>query len=100
MAAAVQTSIEPATGESLGSVPVTAPGDVARAVEESAAVQPLWAQLRLADRARYLRRAAQALIDERADLVRLIAREQGRPVAEAELMEVLPALETLTRLAE
>jgi acyl-CoA reductase-like NAD-dependent aldehyde dehydrogenase len=100
MAAAVQESIEPATGEPLGSVPVTAPGDVADAVAESAEVQPLWAQLRLADRARYLRRAAQALIDERADLVRLIAREQGRPVAEAELMEVLPAIETLNWLAE
>ena len=100
MAAAVQESIEPATGNALGAVPVTAPGDVERAVAESAAVQPLWAQLRLADRARYLRRAAQALIDERADLVRLIAREQGRPVAEGELMEVLPAIETLIWLAE
>ncbi|HEX8084078.1 MAG TPA: aldehyde dehydrogenase family protein [Solirubrobacteraceae bacterium] len=100
MAAAVQESIEPATGATLGTVPVTAPGDVERAVAEAAAVQPLWAQLRLEDRARYLRRAAQALIDERVDLVRLIAREQGRPVAEAELMEVLPAIETLLWLAE
>ncbi|HEX8207327.1 MAG TPA: aldehyde dehydrogenase family protein [Solirubrobacteraceae bacterium] len=96
----VQESIEPATGTVLGSVPVTAPGDVAAAVEAAAAVQPLWAQLRLEDRARYLRRAAQALIDERADLVRLIAREQGRPVAEAELMELLPAIETLLWLAD
>jgi succinate-semialdehyde dehydrogenase/glutarate-semialdehyde dehydrogenase len=99
-AATLQESIEPATGKPLGSVPVTAPADVALAVEESAAVQPLWAQLRLADRARYLRRAAQALIDERAELVRLVAREQGRPVAEAELMELLPAIETLIWLAE
>ncbi|HEV2814373.1 MAG TPA: aldehyde dehydrogenase family protein, partial [Solirubrobacteraceae bacterium] len=100
MSAAVQESIEPATGKPLGSVPVTAPGAVEAAVQEAAAVQPLWAQLRLADRARYLRRAAQALIDERAELVRLIAREQGRPVVEAELMEVLPAIETLIWLAE
>ncbi|HEX8121672.1 MAG TPA: aldehyde dehydrogenase family protein [Solirubrobacteraceae bacterium] len=99
-AAALQESIEPATGAVLGSVPATAPEDVALAVEEAAAVQPLWAQLRLADRARYLRRAAQALIDERRELVELIAREQGRPVAEAELMEVLPAIETLLWLAE
>ena len=95
-----QESLEPATGRTLGSVPVTAPDDVELAVAEAAAVQPLWAQLRLADRARYLRRAAQALIDERAELVELIAREQGRPVAEAELMEVLPAIETLIWLAE
>jgi acyl-CoA reductase-like NAD-dependent aldehyde dehydrogenase len=97
---AVQESIEPATGAVLGSVPATAPGDVAAVVEAAAAVQPLWAQLRLEDRARYLRRAAQALIDERTELVRLIAREQGRPVAEAELMELLPAIETLLWLAD
>lgn len=99
-AATLQESIEPATGRPLGSVPVTPPDGVERAVEESAAVQPLWAQLRVSDRARYLRRAAQALIDERAELVRLIAREQGRPVAEAELMELLPAIETLIWLAD
>ena len=93
-------SIEPATGSVLGSVRLTAPEDVAPAVQEAAEVQPLWAQLRLQDRARYLRRAAQALIDERAETVRLIAREQGRPVAEAEMMELLPAIETLLWLAE
>jgi acyl-CoA reductase-like NAD-dependent aldehyde dehydrogenase len=96
----VQESVEPATGRVLGSVPVTRPEDVAAAVEGSAAVQPLWAQLRVSDRARYLRRAAQALIDEMDDIVRLVAREQGRPLAEAHLMELLPAVETLQWLAE
>jgi acyl-CoA reductase-like NAD-dependent aldehyde dehydrogenase len=99
-AAVVQESIEPATGRPLGSVPVTAPEDVGRAVAGAAAVQPLWAQLRLADRARYMTRAAQALIDEFPELVELVCREQGRPRAEAELMEVLPAIETLLWLAE
>ncbi|CAA9514654.1 MAG: Aldehyde dehydrogenase [uncultured Solirubrobacteraceae bacterium] len=93
-------SIEPATGRPLGSVAITPPEDVERVVAGSAAVQPLWAQLRLADRARYMNRAAQALIDEFAELVELVSREQGRPRAEAELMEVLPAIETLRWLAE
>jgi acyl-CoA reductase-like NAD-dependent aldehyde dehydrogenase len=100
VSAAVQESIEPATGRPLGFVPLTAPEDVERAVAASAAVQPLWAQLRLEDRARYLRRAAQALIDERADVVGLVAREQGRPATEARLMEVLPAIETLLWVAD
>ena len=97
---AVQESIEPATGAVLATVPVTAPEDVAAAVAGAAAVQPLWAQLRPADRARYLRRAAQALVDELPQVVRLVVREQGRPVAEAEHMELLPAIETLLWLAE
>jgi acyl-CoA reductase-like NAD-dependent aldehyde dehydrogenase len=99
-AAAVLESIEPATGRPLGSVAVTPPEDVAAAVAGAAAVQPLWAQLRLADRARYMNRASQALIDEFPELVELVCREQGRPRAEAELMEVLPAIETLRWLAE
>jgi succinate-semialdehyde dehydrogenase/glutarate-semialdehyde dehydrogenase len=79
---------------------VTTPDGVAQAVRDAAAVQPLWAQLRLTDRARYMRRAAQAVIDEHDELVQLIAREQGRPVAEAAHMELLPSIETLLWLAE
>jgi len=100
MGAAVQESLEPATGAVLGSVPLTPPEAVPGAVAAAAAVQPLWAQLRLEDRARYLRRAAQVLIDESDALATLVAREQGRPRAEAELMELLPAIETLLWLAE
>ena len=100
MSAAVQESLEPATGHALGTVAVSSADDVARAVAGAAAVQPLWAQLRLDDRARYKRRAAQAVIDEFDELVELICREQGRPRAEAELMEVLSAVELLRWLAE
>lgn len=96
---AVQETFEPSTGAVLGTVTVTDPADVAGVVAGAAAVQPLWAQLRPRDRARYMKRAAQAVIDEMPELVRLIAREQGRPVAEAEHMEVLPAIETLHWLA-
>ncbi len=97
---AVQESLEPLTGAVLGAVALTPPEAVAGAVAAAAAVQPLWAELRLADRARYLRRAAQVLIDDAEALAVLVAREQGRPRTEAELMELLPAVETLLWLAE
>jgi len=90
----------PATGETLGAVTMTAPKDVAGVVRGAAAVQRLWAQLRLQDRARYMERAAQAVIDEAPELAELLCREQGRPRAEVELMELLPAVETLQWLAE
>jgi acyl-CoA reductase-like NAD-dependent aldehyde dehydrogenase len=93
-------SFSPATGELLGAVPTTAARDVAAAVDESAAVQRLWAQLRPTDRARYMQRAAQAVIDEFDELVELVCREQGRPRVETELMELLPAIETLQWLAD
>ena len=73
---------------------------MAARVAEAAEVQALWAQLRAKDRARYMARAAQAVIDEWDELVRLIVDEQGRPLAEAQTMELLPAVETLLWLAE
>ena len=93
-------SVSPVDGAALGAVPVTAPGDVAAVVAGAAEVQPLWAQLRLRDRARYLTRAAQAVIDEWDELAGVLVREQGRPYAEAQTMELLPAVETLQWLAE
>ncbi|WP_445148130.1 aldehyde dehydrogenase family protein [Baekduia sp. Peel2402] len=95
------SAVAPATGAPLGvPLPVASPRDVQAAVAEAASVQALWAQLRLADRARYMARAAQAVIDEADELAALISAEQGRPVTEVELGELLPAIETLQWLAE
>ncbi|QEC46685.1 aldehyde dehydrogenase [Baekduia soli] len=93
-------AVAPATGRPLGTVAVAGPREVQAAVRESGEVQRLWAQLRLADRARYMARAAQAVIDEAPELVELVGAEQGRPRAEVEIGELLPAVETLQWLAE
>jgi succinate-semialdehyde dehydrogenase/glutarate-semialdehyde dehydrogenase len=90
----------PVTGEALGTVPVAGPDTVGRAIADAHAVQRLWARLRPEDRARYMARAAQAVIDEAGEIVALLAVEQGRPRTEAELQELLPAVETLQWLAE
>jgi succinate-semialdehyde dehydrogenase/glutarate-semialdehyde dehydrogenase len=93
-------SLSPVTGAVLGSVEPTPPGGIDAAVRGADAVQKLWAQLRLQDRARYMARAAQAVIAEMDELAELICLEQGRPRTEALLMEVLPAIDTLQWLAE
>ncbi len=91
---------DPATGAVLGSVPLTAPEQVGIVVAEVAKVQPLWALLRVSDRARYMRRVAQAIIDEFDELVELIGREQGRPRAEVATLELLPAIDALIWVAD
>jgi acyl-CoA reductase-like NAD-dependent aldehyde dehydrogenase len=93
-------SLSPASGERLGSVAITRADAVQAVVDGVQAVQPLWWSLRSRDRARYMQRAAQAVIDEATELSALISAEQGRPQAEVELMELLPAIETLQWLAE
>ena len=88
-------SFNPATGERVGAVPITAPDDVAGVVSDVAQVQPFWSQLTLADRARYLERASQVLIDESDDIRDLLVREQGKPRNEAFSMEILPTIDAL-----
>lgn len=74
--------------------------DVAALVAGSARVQPLWAALRLPDRARYLRRAAQAVIDELDELAEVLGREAGRMPAEVLALELIPAVDALRWLAD
>jgi succinate-semialdehyde dehydrogenase/glutarate-semialdehyde dehydrogenase len=69
-------------------------------VDDVASVQPFWAQLPLHDRARYMRRAGQAIIDQLDDLAALLAREQGKPINEAYAMELVPTIDSLRWLAE
>jgi acyl-CoA reductase-like NAD-dependent aldehyde dehydrogenase len=94
MSAGLQ-SFNPATGQRIGAVGVTAPDDVEAVVRAVAKVQPFWAQLTLGDRARYLERAAQVVIDEADEIRDLIVREQGKPRNEAFTMEVLPTIDAL-----
>jgi succinate-semialdehyde dehydrogenase/glutarate-semialdehyde dehydrogenase len=68
--------------------------------QECAQVQPLWAQLRVSDRARYLKRAAKAVVDELDELVPLFGQAHDRTPAEVATLEVLPAIDGLGWLAD
>ena len=88
-------SFNPATGELVGSVPTITPDQVQSIVDDVAGVQPFWAQLSLADRGRYLRRAAHVLLDHSDEIAELISREQGKPRLESYTMELLPTIDAL-----
>lgn len=91
---------DPASGEPLGRFPETLPEQIGQTVAASARVQPLWWLLRVSDRARYMRRMAQAIIDEFEALTDALAREQARPRSEVATLELLPAIDTLNWIAE
>ena len=69
------------------------------ATDRAAAAQPLWALVAPRDRARYLRRAAMAVLDELDELADLLAAEAGQPRSEAMLAELLPSVGGLHGLA-
>jgi acyl-CoA reductase-like NAD-dependent aldehyde dehydrogenase len=96
---ATLTSRDVCTGEPLGEVEETRPRDVRAIVGEVGEVQPFWASLPLGDRARYLRRIGQVVLDEIDGLSELLAREQGRPRTEAVTMELLPSIDALRWVA-
>jgi acyl-CoA reductase-like NAD-dependent aldehyde dehydrogenase len=91
---------DPATGAMLGEAQATTPEQVEEVVAGVARVQPLWALLRVVDRARYMSRMAQAIVDELDALTETIAREQGRPRAEVATLELLSAIDALSWIAE
>ena len=88
-------SFNPATGELVGSVATITPEQVQGVVDDVARIQPAWAELSLDDRARYMRRAADALLDEIDEIAELLVNEQGKPRAEAYTMELLPTVDAL-----
>ena len=97
---ALLESYSPTTGELLGAVPRADEAAVPAAVADAARTQPVWAALPLADRARYMRRAAQVVIDGMDELAILIAREHGKPVGEAAALELLPMVDSLHWIAD
>ncbi|MEA2496360.1 MAG: hypothetical protein QOJ29_4271 [Thermoleophilaceae bacterium] len=96
----VLESFSPLTGERIGSVPTITPAEVQAVVDDVASVQPFWAQLPLAGRARYMKRAQQVLLDQMDDLARLLSREQGKPINESYVMELIPTVDALGWIAD
>jgi acyl-CoA reductase-like NAD-dependent aldehyde dehydrogenase len=92
-------SYSPIDGKRVGAVPTLEPGEVAAVVDEVAAVQPFWAELPLAERARYMRRTAQVIIDNLDELTELLTREQGKPRNESLTMELVPTIDALHWMA-
>jgi acyl-CoA reductase-like NAD-dependent aldehyde dehydrogenase len=88
-------SFNPATGELIGTVETVIPAQVQAVVDDVAAVQPAWAELTLGDRAAYMRRAADGLLDDIDSLAELLSSEQGKPRNEAYTMELLPTIDAL-----
>ncbi|MFJ6544128.1 aldehyde dehydrogenase family protein [Streptomyces sp. NPDC091385] len=75
--------VNPATEELLATVPAASADDVAAAVTRAARAQETWAALAPADRARLLRRFADAVDAHTEELARLEVREAGHTIGNA-----------------
>lgn len=92
-------SRDPATGEEIGRVPLTLPEEVARAVGRARAAQHAWAARSFRERGRVVMHARKIILNELDEIALLIARESGKPVAEAIAMELTPSLDLMQYFA-
>lgn len=93
-------SFNPATGELVGSVPTITPEQVPAVVAEIKQVQPFWAEMSFEDRARYVRRACDVVVERKDEIARLITAEQGKVLTESYSMEVLSTVDGLVWIAD
>jgi acyl-CoA reductase-like NAD-dependent aldehyde dehydrogenase len=93
-------SFNPATGELVGTVETLTPAKVQGVVDDVAEVQPFWAALSLEDRARYMRRAGDVLLEDLDEIAELLTNEQGKPRVESYTMELLPTIDSLKWIAD
>src|ERR687883_1784409 len=86
-------SLNPATLEVVGSVPVTEPGAVEQVVARAAEAQARWAEETLDSRRRLVLDAARALLDRMDELAETVTAETGKPLVESYTSEVLVSVE-------
>jgi|WetSurMetagenome_2_1015567.scaffolds.fasta_scaffold46368_2 acyl-CoA reductase-like NAD-dependent aldehyde dehydrogenase len=89
----------PATGAVIAEVSALDEGGARRAVAAAREAFPAWAATPLAERQRLLARWLEIMVAEAEDLANLVAREGGKPVAEARLVDVFPGCEVLAYLS-
>ena len=77
--------INPATGETLGDLPLAEPGDLDRALEIAAEGFALWRKSTPQERAHVLNGAARLMLERADDMARVATMEQGKPFHEAKI---------------
>ena len=76
-------SLNPATGEVIGEVPVTPAAEIPAIVARARAAQPAWRKLGIDHRIELIRPLAQKLVDRADELGRLLTNEMGKPLPDA-----------------
>lgn len=91
---------DPSTGEEIGRAALMDANDVAAAVRMARSAQPAWAKLSYPERARFILRARELVLDQLEEIAKLISCETGKPATEAISMEIVPTLDLMYYFAK
>ena len=97
--AGTRAVMNPATGVSFAEVSLLDEAQAGASITAAAAAFPAWASLTFGERAEYLMKLRAEVLADADNIARLIAREQGKPTAEAHAAEIFPVLEALKHAA-
>ncbi|MBX3281661.1 MAG: aldehyde dehydrogenase family protein [Acidobacteria bacterium] len=89
----------PATGESLGRVPILGEQEVNAAVNAAREAALSWARTSFAERRRLVEKVCEIVTSEMDDIAHLISSETGKPVGEAISMEIAPVIDLMNFFA-
>lgn len=81
----------PATGETIATVPTLGPAEVAELVARARAAQPAWEAVGFEERGRILRRAQKWTLDNADRIIETIVSETGKTYEDAQLAEIMYA---------
>jgi acyl-CoA reductase-like NAD-dependent aldehyde dehydrogenase len=96
----VRPAVDPATGEPFAQATLLDAAQADEAIAAAHAAFPAWSRTTFAERRRLLDRLREAILAHADELALLIEKEQGKPVAEARVAEVLPSLDALRHLSD
>ena len=92
-------SYDPATGEEIGRVARRTAAEVRQAVAHARAAQKSWSSVSFRERAAIVLKAREIVLGQINEIAITIARESGKPVAEAISMEITPGLDLMQYFA-
>ncbi|MDQ4064211.1 MAG: NAD-dependent succinate-semialdehyde dehydrogenase [Actinomycetota bacterium] len=75
--------INPATGETLATLPDAGREEMQRAIDAAAGIQSEWQETTAQERAQIMQRAARLMHERKEHLARVMTLEQGKPLAES-----------------
>ncbi len=93
------SSINPTDLSIIGEVAVVKKKEVDNAIQHARKAYRSWKQLSYEERAEYLLRLKDVILNRFDEIVLLVTREMGKPIAEVLPTDIFPALEALTYLA-
>ena len=95
-------SINPSTEQELGRVEIVGREGIETSLESARRAFPNWSNKTIKERQKYLAKVSDIILQQRMDIAKLIALEQGKPMAESlasEIVAVLGILKDLGRHA-